>query len=79
MKTAIIGLAFLATSAVIYGATLIAASIYTHVLLEGSQGWDTRYGVYGTALREVGTLPTTLSVLSGIIGLFFIILSIRKK
>jgi hypothetical protein len=49
-------------------------------VLAGSdgQGWDSRYGVYGTALREVGTFPITLSIILGIAGVLFVFISFRK-
>ncbi|WP_245308194.1 phosphatase [Halalkalibacter urbisdiaboli] len=75
-----VGLTFLLLSSIIYGSTLISASVYSQVLAgPDGQGWDTRYGVYGTALREVGTLPIILSILLGIIGLLIVVVSIRKN
>ncbi|WP_233275819.1 phosphatase [Salibacterium aidingense] len=79
MKKLAVGLSFLFLSTIIYGFTLISASVYSHTLagVDG-QGWDTNYGVFGTALREIGGAPVTLSILSGIIGLVFVVLSLKK-
>lgn len=79
MKNLYVGLTFLLLSSIIYGSTLISASVYSLLLASvNGQGWDTRYGIFGTALREVGTLPIVLSILFGLIGLVIVVLSIRK-
>lgn len=63
-----------------YGAAIIAASVYSLVLSgDGGQGWDRRYGVFGTALIEVGAIPVTLSIISCLIGLGLIGYSLQKK
>lgn len=79
MKNVTIGLTFLLVSAILYGSSLIAASNYSQVLIQGGQGWDTRYGVFGTALREVGTFPLTIATLSGILGILFIVKALRNN
>jgi hypothetical protein len=78
MKNLNIGLAFLFFSVIIYGSVLLSAANYSKVLVQPGQSWDNRYGIFGTALREIGTLPITLSILFGIAGVFFIVLSIKK-
>ncbi|WP_121612600.1 phosphatase [Mesobacillus foraminis] len=80
MKILTIGLTFLLSSSIIYGSTLISASVYSQVLTgTDGLGWDNRYGVYGTALREIGTFPVILSILLGLIGVMLVVKSIRKK
>ncbi|BDH60443.1 hypothetical protein MTP04_05730 [Lysinibacillus sp. PLM2] len=74
-----IGLFLLLISAIIYGSILIAASIYSQVLVKGNIGWDTRYGVFGTSFREIGTIPLSISILLTLSGVVIIVLSIRKK
>lgn len=75
-----IGLTLLLTSAIIYGSSLISASIYSLVLVgEGGEGWDSRYGVFGTALRKVGTLPVMIAVLLAITGIVLIVIQKRKN
>ncbi|WP_228409482.1 phosphatase [Radiobacillus deserti] len=67
-------------SAIIYGSTLISASIYSEVLAgPDGQGWITKYGVYGTAFREVGTFPVILAILLAIIGGIILCNSLRKN
>ncbi|MBT2757527.1 phosphatase [Mesobacillus foraminis] len=80
MKILTIGLTFLLSSSIIYGSTLISASVYSQVLAgTDGLGWDNRYGVYGTAFREIGTFPVILSILLGLIGVMLVVKSIRKK
>ena len=67
-------------SALIYGSSLISASIYSQVLArDGGGGWDSRYGIFGTALREVGTFPITIATPLVIVGLFLVVKSIRNN
>lgn len=77
IKNINIGLIFLLVSAIIYGSTLISASIYSQVIADTS--WDKRYGIFGTALRKVGTLPLLIVTLSTVIGFYLIVKSIRQK
>lgn len=70
----------LLSSAIIYGSSLISASIYSLVLgREGGEGWDSRYGIFGTALRKVGTFPVMIAVLLAITGIVLIVIQKRKK
>ncbi|BCB04169.1 phosphatase [Bacillus sp. KH172YL63] len=62
MKSMILGLSSLFIASILYGATLIAAAVYSGWLVEeGGLGWDSRYGVFGTAIREVGMMPLILT------------------
>ncbi|MCM3671336.1 phosphatase [Mesobacillus maritimus] len=79
MKHPIIGLTLLIASVIIYGASLIAASIYSQVLAQVVGEWDSRYGIFGTALREVGSVPLTIAILLGLLGGFLIVKSFRKS
>ena len=72
-----VGLIFLLSSAIIYGSALISASVYSQVLIV--DGWDSRYGIFGTALREVGILPITIAILLGIVGMSLIVKSVRSS
>ena len=65
----------LLASAIIYGSALITASIYSQTLagVDG-QGWDKRYGIFGSALRDVGTLPLIIALLLGIAGIVIIVI-----
>ncbi|MBN8193306.1 phosphatase [Bacillus sp. NTK074B] len=78
MKRLWIGLTCLMVSAILYGSTLIAATVYSGSLMgDGGLGWDSRYGVFGTALMEVGTLPLVLTVIAGGTGVVLILLEFR--
>lgn len=80
MKRLWIGLTCLMVSAILYGSTLIAAAVYSGLLMgDGGLGWDFRYGVFGTALIEVGTLPLVLAVIAGGTGIVLILLEFRKN
>lgn len=71
-----IGLIFLLSSAIIYGSALISAAVYSQVVM--NESWSTRYGIFGTALREVGIFPITIAILFGIVGMFLIVKSARS-
>jgi hypothetical protein len=73
MKQLWTGLTCLVVGAILYGSALIAAAVYSYLLVEdGGLGWDFRYGVFGTALREIGTFPLVLAVLAGGTGIVLI-------
>lgn len=78
MKNTNVGLTILLMSAIIYGSALISASVYSQVLVMEGIGWDTRYGIFGTALKQVGIIPIMISILLGIVGVYFTVVSIRK-
>jgi len=64
----------LLSSAIIYGSALISASVYAQTLTgTDGQGWNTQHGVFGTALREVGTIPIIISVFLAILGMIFVV------
>ncbi|EXJ23927.1 hypothetical protein ADIAL_0719 [Alkalibacterium sp. AK22] len=57
-----VGLTLLLMGSIIYGAVLIAATVYAQILIGADGiGWNSIYGVYGTAYREVGLLPSFLA------------------
>lgn len=69
----------LLSGAIIYGSTLISASIYS--LTFGGvagQGWNGEHGIFGTALREMGTLPLIIAVLLAIAGIVLLVIQERK-
>lgn len=72
-----VGLILLLSSAIIYGSALISAAVFSQVVI--GEGWDNRYGIFGTSLREVGTFPITIAILLGIVGIFLIVKSIRNN
>ena len=72
-----IGFKLLLLSTIIFGATIIAAAIYSNILIHPSQGWSSNYGIYGTAIREIGTMP--LIIILALAGLGFIATHFFKK
>lgn len=79
MKNTNIGLVLLLSSAIIYGSALISASIYSLTLVGvDGQGWNSNYGVFGTALLKVGALPLLVTVLLVIAGVVLIARPDRK-
>lgn len=74
IKNTYIGLTLLLAGAIIYGSTLIAASVYSQTLVgtEG-QGWSSKYGVFGTALIEMGIIPIVIAIVLGVVGIILII------
>ncbi|WP_430787378.1 phosphatase [Virgibacillus flavescens] len=77
MRNPNIGLVMLLISAIIYGSTLIAAAVYSQVLRD--TGWDGRYGIFGTALREIGTLPLWMAGLLAVAGVYLVVNSLIKR
>ncbi|PIC98859.1 phosphatase [Sporosarcina sp. P29] len=79
MKNTNIGLVLVLSSALIYGSALISASIYSLTLggVDG-QGWNSNYGVFGTALLKVGFIPLIISILLVITGIRFLVTEDRK-
>lgn len=68
-----IGMVFLLMAAIIYGSTLISASIYS----EDALGWSFYYGVFGPhTLRAVGTYP---AIILGLIGVILLLVEEIKK
>lgn len=67
-----IGLTLIISGAIIYGSTLIASSIYTKTLINSNMGWNNSHGIFGTAIREIGTIPIIISIILSIIGIIFI-------
>ncbi|MCC5803574.1 phosphatase [Rossellomorea vietnamensis] len=79
MKRLWIGLTCMMVSAILYGSTLIAAAVYSDLLMRvDGLGWNFQYGVFGTALLEVGAFPLVLAVISGGTGIVLIALEFRK-
>ncbi len=79
IKNPNIGLFLILSSAIIYGSALISSSIYSLILggVDG-QGWSSDYGIFGTALREVGIVPIIIAVLLAIIGVVLLVMQEKK-
>ncbi|MDM5317294.1 phosphatase [Fictibacillus sp. b24] len=78
MKKLIIGSVFFISSIVLFGMTLISASIYSLYIttpdIDGYiGGYDRSLGVYGTALKEVGIMPLFMSMVLLIAGIYLLV------
>jgi hypothetical protein len=71
MKKLATGLVLILSSAILYGLTLITAAIYSTVLSKEGFGWDSCYGLFGTAFRKVGIVPLILSIILAVLGIGF--------
>ena len=79
MKYLRIGGILILFSAIIYGSVLISASVYSKALTQEGVGWNSEYGIFRTALKEIGNTPVLIAILSGVLGVLFIILSLKVK
>ncbi|MBE9914759.1 phosphatase [Paenibacillus donghaensis] len=79
MKKFYVGLTLLLFSAIIYSSSLISAAIYSQVLVQEGVGWNSDYGIFKTALMEIGSVPITIAIFSGILGIVLIIRSLKRK
>ncbi|KOP66278.1 phosphatase [Bacillus sp. FJAT-18019] len=79
MKKFYVGLTLLLFSAIIYSSSLISAAIYSQVLVQEGVGWNSEYGIFKTALMEIGFIPITIAIFSGILGIVLIIRSLKRK
>ncbi|REB07358.1 phosphatase [Sporosarcina sp. BI001-red] len=78
-KNTNIGLVLLLSSAIIFGSAIISASIYSLTLGSvGGPGWNSNYGIFGTALLKVGTLPLIISLLLVITAIILIVKEIEN-
>ncbi|MDR4938161.1 phosphatase [Rossellomorea marisflavi] len=79
MKKLATGLVLILSSSVLYGSTLITAAIYSTVLSQEGFGWDSRYGVFGTAFWKVGTVPVVVSTILAVVGIGLTAFSFYRK
>lgn len=69
MKKVSIGLGFIISAVILYSVIHLSATIY----LPNVHEWSTPPGRFYTALEETsGVLPTIISILMGIIGVYLI-------
>ena len=76
MKHIVMGGIGLLSGAVLAGLTLVAASVYS--LYISQSGWDTRYGVFGTALRDIGIFPLIISIGLAAGGFYFFVKGLKE-
>ena len=48
-------------------------------LLRVPSGWDKNLGPFGTALRQIGTLPLVLCALLFLGGVYYVMVEIRQN
>ncbi|WP_088014727.1 hypothetical protein [Gottfriedia acidiceleris] len=73
MKNLIFGAIGVLASILLFGSTLISASIYTFYLSKpGGAGWDSNLGVFGTALFNIGTIPLLISLVFFFVGASYV-------
>lgn len=77
MKRLIIGISILISGIIIYSSNLIAAALYSSVLLDTS--WNQNSGIFNSALAEVSKIPTFVVLIFIFIGLFIIIIELIDK
>lgn len=74
MKRLIIGISILISGILVYSSNLIAAALYSSVLLDTS--WNQNLGIFNTALAEVSLIPTFLAIIFIVIGLIIVIIEL---
>lgn len=80
LKKVIIGAIGVLSSVILFGLSLVSASIYSFYLTtSGGGGWTPNLGPFGTALKEIGAFPVILSVLFFLVGIYFIVMGIRDQ
>ncbi|MBT2655309.1 phosphatase [Bacillus sp. ISL-18] len=74
MKKLVIGAIGVISGVFLYGMTLIASAIYSLYLTapDTGGGYDTDLGVFGTALKEIGTIPLIISIILFIAGIYYL-------
>ncbi|KZE69063.1 hypothetical protein AWM68_02010 [Fictibacillus phosphorivorans] len=76
MKKLIIGSVFFISSIVLFGMTLISASVYSlYLTAPDIGGYETNLGLFGTALKEVGIAPLSMSLVLLVAGIYLFIKS----
>ncbi|PFH82643.1 hypothetical protein [Bacillus sp. AFS088145] len=79
MKNLIVGGIGVLASILLFGVTLISASIYSLYLSQpAGNGWDSNLGVLGTALVNIGIIPFLLSLVFFIIGAHYVYKGIKE-
>lgn len=69
MKLIFIGGICVLSSTLLFGLTLVAAAVYALEL--SSTGYSIQFGLYGSALLEIGVVPILLSLIMASMGCYF--------
>lgn len=79
MKKLVIGSIGVLSSITLFGMTLISAAVYSLYLIKPDiGGYDRNLGVFGTALKEIGTIPLILSGLLLLLGIYYLIRGVKE-
>lgn len=81
MKKLVIGGMGVISSAVLFGLTLVAAAVYSLYLSapDIGGGFDSRFGLFSTALIEIGTIPLIMSALLFLGAVYYVIIGMKEK
>lgn len=74
MKRLVIGISIIFFGIIVYGSNLIAAALYSSVLLDTS--WNQNLGIFNTALAEVSKIPMFLVIIFIILGFLIVIMEL---
>lgn len=77
MKRLVIGISIIFFVIIVYASNLIAAALYSSVLLDTS--WNQNLGIFNSALAEVSRIPMFLVIIFIIIGLIIVILELLDQ
>ena len=67
------------SSIVLFGMVLISAAVYSlYLTAPDIGGYDTNLGVYGTAIKEIGTVPLVISGILFLGGIYYLIKGIKE-
>lgn len=79
MKKIVIGGIGILSSVILFGMVQLSAVVYSLYLTAADiGGYDSDLGVYGTALKETGTVPLFISGILFLFGIYYLIKGIKE-
>lgn len=81
MKKLLVGFVGIVSSVILFGLTVVSASIYSLYLTSsgGAGGWNTNLGPFGTALQEIGLVPLVICALLFLVGVYYIVVGLKEE
>jgi hypothetical protein len=81
VKKVLVGSVGILSSVILFGLTLVSASIYSLYLTNsgGTGGWDTNLGPFWAAVQEIGILPLIICVLLFFGGIYYMVVGIKEQ
>lgn len=79
MKKIVVGSVGVLSSVILFGLTLVSASIYSLYLATPGAGWNGNLGPFGTALKEIGTRPLIICVILFLVGVYYMVDGFKEK